>query len=518
VGSVTHDVFGDYNTRIMEINSKTGLYPLYCAYSVFRMIKEKAYIGTGLTTERKGIAVTREQYDRYANDDKAIWEDVLQDNIFVVCRTPMAASITRRTLGGFMKDIHMNVVCYRKALPVDDLAKAGIIKDKTPYTEKGITTKECDLIDVLRLNPEIFRNEVVRGKDFWHVYSAISLAPNEDINNMKFKAIVGNPPYQLETEGAGRQAIPLYNLFTNVSRSINPHYISLIMPSRWFAGGMGLDDFRDSMRNDKHLSFIHDYTNAKDCFPQISISGGISYFLWDSFHKGCCTFTNTKNGIDSTSTRNLDEFPVIIRYNEAISILRKVLNGSKKSIDTIISPLMPFGLSTNVRGRSTKSDTDNIALLASDSITYISSSEVNKGKELIPKWKVFMSKMSAEHAGEPDKKGMFSVFTKTMQIAPPNEVCTHSYFVIGSYDTECEASNTLKYLKTNFVRFIVMTTLSAVNLSKLVFFNVPLQDFTPASDIDWTQSVADIDRQLYRKYGLSGEEVAFIEKMIKPME
>lgn len=517
-GSVTHDVFGDYNTRIMEINSKTGLYPLYCAYSVFKMIKEKAYISTGLTTERKGIAITQEQYDRYANDDKAIWEDVLQDNIFVVCRTPMAASITRRTLAGFMKDIHMNVVCYRKPLSVDALAKAGIIKDKKPYIEKGITTKECDLIDVLRLNPDLFRNEVVRGKDFWHVYDAITLAPNEDINNMKFKAIVGNPPYQLETEGAGRQAIPLYNLFTNVARNIHPHYISMIMPSRWFAGGMGLDEFRDSMRKDRCLSYIHDYTNAKDCFPQISISGGICFFLWDSEHNGMCTFTNTKNGIDSTSARNLDEFPIIVRYNEAISILRKVHQNMNKSIDTIISPLMPFGLSTNVRGRSEKSDVDCISLLASDSLTYITPNQITKGKDLIPKWKVFMSKMSAEHAGEPDKNGMFSVFTKTMKIAPPYEVCTHSYFVIGSYDTELEASNTLKYLKTLFVRFIVMTTLSAVNLSKLVFFNVPLQDFTSSSDIDWSQTVAAIDQQLYRKYGLTDEEVAFIEKMIKPME
>lgn len=517
-GHITQEVFGDYNTRILEINSKTGLYPLYCAYSVFKMIKEKAYIGTGLTTERKGVAVTQEQYDRYANDDKAIWEDVLQDNIFVICKTPMAVSITKRTLAGFMKDIHMNVKCYMKKLSVDALAKANIIKDKTQYQKEGITTKECDLIDVLRLNPDIFKNEVIKGRDFWHVYNAITLAPNEDINNMKFKAIVGNPPYQLETEGAGRQAIPLYNLFTNVSRTLKPHYISMIMPSRWFAGGMGLDEFRDSMRKDKHLAYIHDYTNAKDCFPQISISGGISYFLWNSEHNGSCTFTNTKNGIDSTSERYLDEFPIIVRYNEAISILRKVHQKLNKSIDTIISPLMPFGLSTNVRGRAVKSDVDYISLLASDSITYITPHEITKGKDLIPKWKVFMSKMSAEHAGEPDKNGMFSVFTKTTQVAPPYEVCTHSYFVIGSYDTQEEANNTLSYLKTRFVRFIVMTTLSAVNLSKLVFFNVPLQDFSPSSDIEWNRSIDDIDKQLYRKYEINNEEIQFIENMIKPME
>ena len=129
-----------------------------------------------------------------------------------------------------------------------------------------------------------------------------------------------------------------------------------------------------------------------------------------------------------------------------------------------------------------------------------------------------MSKMSAEHAGEPDKNGMFSVFTKTMKVGLPNDICTHSYFVIGSYEHEIESLNTLRYLQTKFVRCIVSITLSAVNLSKLVFFNVPLQDFTSTSDIDWSQSISDIDRQLYAKYGLSDEEIAFIEKMIKPME
>jgi hypothetical protein len=192
--NITKDIFGDYYARILEINSKTGLYPLYMAYSLFRMSKQQAFQNLNLTGER-GKSTDAESYNRQADDDTEIWKDVLEDNIFVICRTKMAASITRRTLAGFRKDVRMNVKCYRKNLPVDDLAHAGIIKDKTPYVEKGITTKECDLIDVLRVDPEIFRKEVVRGKDFWKVYSAIPTAPDEDINNMKFKAIVGNPPY-----------------------------------------------------------------------------------------------------------------------------------------------------------------------------------------------------------------------------------------------------------------------------------------------------------------------------------
>ena len=524
-GDVTKDVFGDYNARILEINSKTGLYPLYMAYSIFKGVKEPEWRKIHLTGER-GQSKDAEQYYRQAGDDLEIWKDVLQDNIFVVCRTRMAVSITKRTLAGFRKDVRLNVRCYECDVTVNDLISAGVIKktdngvtciDKT-YFFNGCTALSCDMIDVLRAKPEYFQNDVVQGIDFWHVYNSIPKKENEDINSMKFNAIVGNPPYQMETEGAGRQAIPLYNLFVDASRMLSPNYISMIMPARWYAGGMGLDKFRDSMKVDKHIAKIVDFINAKDCFPTISISGGICYFLWNGNYNGSCDFTNIKNGEVNTFNRSLNEFDVIVRYNEAISIIRKVVSKNNKSIDTIISPLMPFGLSTNVRGREVQTENDCLRLLASDGYTYISEQDIKKGKDLMPKYKIFMSKMSAEHAGEPDKNGMFSVFTKTMKVAYPNDVCTHSYFVIGSFDTLIESENTLKYLQTKFVRSLVSVTLSAVNLSKLVFFNVPLQDFTSASDIDWSQSISDIDRQLYSKYGLSDDEIAFIEKMIKPME
>ena len=169
---------------------------------------------------------------------------------------------------------------------------------------------------------------------------------------------------------------------------------------------------------------------------------------------------------------------------------------------------MPYGLSTNYRGRKNKSEKNSLALYSSKDVTYIAPSEITKGQETIYKYKVLMSKMSAEHAGEPDKDGKFNVFTKSMRVLGPGDVCTHSYFVIGCFDTKNEAENVLSYLKTRFVRFIVMTTLSAVNLSKLVFFNVPMQDFSKP----WT------DEELYMKYSLNAKEIGFIESMIKPMK
>ena len=326
---------------------------------------------------------------------------------------------------------------------------------------------------------------------------------------MKFDAVVGNPPYQLETGGAGRQAKPIYNLFVEQGKELKPNYLSMITPSRWFAGGMGLDEFRNSMINDGKVLKLVDYTNAKDCFPQISISGGVCYFLWNNKYDGECEVTNIKSGETNILVRPLNEFHVFVRYNNAVSILHKVLESDDfASIDSIISPLMPYGLSTNYRGISKKTKQNSIKLYASDGITYIKPTEITKGFDTVDKYKVMISKMSAEHAGEPNKEGKFNVITKSMQVIGPKEVCTHSYFLIGNYDSYEEANNTYLFLKTQFARFLILMSLSAVNLSKLVFSFVPLLDFSKK----WT------DEDLYKKYGLSDSEIGFINSIVKPLE
>lgn len=170
-------------------------------------------------------------------------------------------------------------------------------------------------------------------------------------SNMKFDYIVGNPPYQVDTNGAGRQAKPVYNLLFDEAESMNPKYISFITPSRWFAGGMGLNKFRDKMMNCHHLVKIIDFTNSKDCFPSTSISGGVSYFGWKKDYVGNCEFTNITNGNVTTLKRPLDEFPIIVRFNEAVEIIRKLDLKDNEGLGSITSGLMPFGLSTNYRGR-----------------------------------------------------------------------------------------------------------------------------------------------------------------------
>lgn len=329
----------------------------------------------------------------------------------------------------------------------------------------------------------------------------------KELGNMEFTVVCGNPPYQLDTAGAGRQAKPIYNLFVEQAKRLNPKYLTMIMPSRWFSGGMGLDNFRKTMMSDKHIVKIVDYTNSKDCFPGISVSGGVCYFLRDRDKETDCEFVNITNGVESSAVRPLDEFPTLVRYNQAVSIIRKVQDHNEDGLSDIISGLMPYGLSTSYRGHESKHDGD-LALHASNGVTYIKPDEITQGSDTVNKYKILMSKCSAEHAGEPDNEGKFGVIPKSMKVLEPGEVCTHSYFILGAYDSQEPADNLQTYLRTKFVRFLMLMCISGFGLSKLVFQFVPMQDFSKP----WT------DAELYAKYGLTQEEIDFIESMIKPME
>lgn len=506
---VTQDIFGDYNARILEINSKTGLYPLYMAYSLFKGAKEPNYRRVQLTGER-GKSLNAEQYYHQAGDDLEIWKDVLQDNIFVVCRTKMAVSITKRTLAGFRKDIRMNIRCYEHDVPVTDLVSTGVLKAGDEHVTKedkiyfynGHESLECDMINVLRAKPELFQNDIVRGNDFWHVYKSIPKSENEDINNMKFKAIVGNPPYQVMDGGSKASASPIYQLFVESAKKISPAAISLIMPSKWFAGGKGLDDFRENTRIDKRMEYIYDYVNAKDLFPTASIGGGICYFLWRKNYNGKCTFTNIMAGHSSTKKRNLDQYDVIVRYNEAVNIIDTAVTDGTKTVADIMLSRNPFGPSSNVRGELLPSE-GLIRLMTSQGIYYVNPDIVKDNKEYVDAWKVTISKVTCEHAGEPDKNGQLKVLSSLKTLEPGT-----IYLIIGKFETEKEADNLRSYLATKFARFMLLTAVSSINLSKDKFRFVPLQDFSRP----WT------DADLYAKYNLTEDEIAYIEQLIKPMD
>ena len=335
-----------------------------------------------------------------------------------------------------------------------------------------------------------------------HAYEWIHHRNPEEIFNMKFDVIISNPPYQLSDGGNGASAKPIYQLFVDKAKKLNPRFLSMIIPSRWFAGGKGLDDFRKEMLEDKRVVRIVDYVNAKDCFNGISLGGGVCYFLWDRDNPKPCEFTNIHDGVSSTQIRDLSEFSVFVRYNEALSIIHKVTAYKENTVSEVVGSRNPFGLSSSARGTSNKKE---IKLFSSGGTGYISKYEITQGLNIVNKYKVMISKVTSEHAGEPDKSGMFTVVSTTRVLAP-NEVCTDSYLIAYETDSQVEADNFARYICTKFFRFLLLQAVSSINLSKDKFQFIPMQDFSKT----WT------DEELYAKYKLSQEEIDFIESMIKP--
>lgn len=529
-GDVTQNVFGDYNARILEINSKTGLYPLYMAYSIFKTSKEKAFRESELTGER-GKSTDSEGYYRQAGNDLEIWKDVLQDNIFVICRTPMAVSITKRTLAGFRKDIRMNVKCYTKVIDVNELINSGVLKNSNEHiTKVGTTyyfdnkrTKACELIDVLRTKPELFIKEVVKGKDFWKVYNSIPTKKNEDINNMKFKAIVGNPPYQTTDTDGGTRTNALYHLFIDAAIKLQPENISMISPSRWMTRGAQSipNDWIDKMLSCNHFVYVHDFLNATECFSNVEIKGGVNYFLYKPDYVGQCEYVLSQANDTHRIVKYLDELGVgiVMRDPMAAGILHKIkikeVDLETKNFSTLVSSKAFFGqdetLSSNWDGFSDFRDEENNIKcyvnkrLTSNGYGWMKRSEVFRNQQSIDLNKVFIP----EAGGSGDDP---YVLGKPFY-GEPGSVCSLTYLCIG-YDPEkhCfskeECFNIISYIRTRFFRYVVSIKKKNQHAPKDVYQFVPLQDFSKS----WT------DAELYKKYELSETEISYIESIISSLD
>ena len=338
-----------------------------------------------------------------------------------------------------------------------------------------------------------------------HAYELIHTKNPEEIFNMKFDVIIGNPPYQLNTGGGQMQARPIYQEFVLKSIMLNPNYIVMITPSRWFAGGMGLDEFREKMLKDSHLKEIVDYSLSTLCFPGVDIAGGVNYFLWDKKYNGLCKYTYIDKERITTTSRDLSKYEVFVRNNNAIGIVEKVLSFGERSLTNIMSALSPFGIASSERGLNENS-ADCYALMSSGGRSFISKSKVKTGMEYIDKWKVIIGKATSAGAATAGSDGLRKVIA-TLEVLEPNAVCTFSYFIAGAFNSRAEALNCKRYLSTRFSRFLLLQSLSSINISKDKFRFVPVQDFSKM----WT------DEDLYKKYNLAQEEIDFIESMIKPM-
>lgn len=471
-GQVTKDTFANTNAQILEINSKTGLYPLYVAYSIFRE-KCKEHKDSELSLELQ----------------RDVWNDTIQNNVFVICKTPMAKQITQRTLAGY-SDIKINAHYFD------------------------------DLINQLKNKPQQFIDRVLKPS-YWK---------KGDVGQMKFDAIVGNPPYQENISGNNENSSlskQLFPFFIMAAISLNSKYVSLITPSRYFTGDAQDKSFlklREYMKVHNHFSKMFHYNDEKDVFKDVSISGGISYFLYDSDYNGNVSFTERNNNRDNSIERPLFEkgLDVIISMNAMITILNKVrLANDFSSMTQKTFGRNAFGIvgKKSIIESITKEKSFEGAVkvfCAYEEIRYIDKTKIIKNAYMINKYKVFTSKGNGG-AGIINMEKPVAILGKAY-IGEPNTICTDSLIPIGPFDTETEVINLKKYMTGKFFRFMVGILKTSQNITQTVYEFVPMQDFTSNSDIDWNKTIPEIDKQLYAKYNLSEDEIVFIEEKIKPME
>lgn len=467
---ITKKTLMNNNVKILEINSKSGLYPLLSAYNIYRK-----KVSDFRSKELSEVLSRKKHFE--------LWEQTLKENVFVIAKTPMAKAITERTLRGY-NNYNTNVVYYEN------------IMDEVKVERDNILKKISNMF-----HPE--------GGE-----------------KMKFDVVIGNPPYQEMDGGAQASAGPIYHNFVRAAKSLNPKYISLIMPSRWYVGGKGLDAFREEMLNDIHLRELHDWLTPEDIFPNTNIRGGVCYFLWDAEYDNSenltrvITHENNKIISDIMRPLKIKDLDILVRDSKAIPILEKIslVEKDRESFMKYVSPSKPFGL----RGFFTKSEKfyatekglkQPIKCYGRATVGYVEYEDIPNRHEWINKWKVLSPK--SNNIGTELNDDNFNTI-----IGKPNTICTETYLVFGAeLDlNEISSENLSKYLKTKFTRYLHSLAKGSQDAASKTYRFIPLQDFTEKSDIDWTLSSDKIDEQLYEKYGFDKDEINHISNKIKSMK
>ena len=338
-----------------------------------------------------------------------------------------------------------------------------------------------------------------------HAYQFIHTnTPEEIIKDMKFDVIIGNPPYQLTDGGFGTSATPIYHNFVQQAIKLNPKFLCMIIPARWYSGGKGMDEFRDAMLSDNRIRQIVDFPEAIDCFPGVQIKGGVCYFLWDRDNPGLCKVsTSSKGQIISEMTRPLLEegCETFIRYNEAISIMKKVQAFNEPSLKDKISARKPFGLETTFKGKPNKFP-NAITLYQNGGVGYVKASQIKSNQSILKYFKVLIPPLGSGSDAFPHQ-----ILGKAFVVGP-NTACTETYLVAGVFSTKKEAQNLAAYLTTKFLRFLVLLNKPTQHATSKVYTFVPLQSFKESWD----------DKRLYKKYGITIKEQQFIDTLVRPMD
>ncbi len=418
-------------------------------------------------------------------------EHVFKNQVFGIAITELTSLLSRRS-----------VYCSKYPQSEYSVVRFDNPEGRIDYKQMQHTWKNGKCAYCGASEGEYDREE---GKE-QYAYEFIHLDNPEEVIDMKFDVIIGNPPYQLSDGGAQQSASPVYHKFIEQAMKLNPRYITMIVPARWYSGGKGLDEFRDHMLSNNRISVIHDFPETSDCFPGVNIRGGICYFLWERDYMGDCHVINHKDGsILDESIRPLKEkgATTFIRYNKAIEILKKVTRQSEPTMDKLVSSRKPFGLATNFSNYAeTPSNKNNVELYKFRKNGWIQKADVEKNDEWIDRWKIF------EPYASPGQDDYPHLILSKPIVAGPGTACTETYLVVGPFSNEKETRNAATYMTTKFFRFMLLLLKSAQHITQKVYAFTPQQDFSKS----WT------DSELYDKYGITEDEQAFIDMLIKPLE
>lgn len=438
-------------------------------------------------------------------DTQARVDHILTKQVFGLAITDLTAILARRS-----------VYCSKKAdgkfsiATKFDSPDGNLRLPRTRHRWNG--NKRCEYCSASQ--GEYDRGEARES----YAYPFVHGIDPRELFNVKFDVIVGNPPYQLsDGGGSGTSAMPIYDQFVDQARKLEPRYLVMVIPSRWFTGGKGLDEFRASMLGDNRIRSIDDYLLASDVFPGVALKGGACYFLWDRDNPGLCLTTTHFKGESSQIARKLleDGSDVFIRYNEGLSILRKVVaveTGApnqlsfpeNKRFDQLVSARRPFGLNSTFKGKVAQ-DAGDILVYRKGGISYAPLSAITKGSALIDKWKVFVG-FAAPGTGNKDTYP--NKIISTPFIGEPGSTSSETYLCIGPFESKGQAQSVLSYLSCRLTRLLILLHKPSQNTTRRVYTFVPTQTW----DRIWT------DEELYAKYGITDNDIAFIESMVRPMD
>lgn len=428
-------------------------------------------------------------------DEQARVDHILTKQVFGLATSELTAAISRRS-----------VYCSKKADGKYSIAtKFGTFEGniRLPRTNhRWSDNGKC--ADCGANQSDYDRGENREGYAFPFIHG---IDPR-DLFNMRFDVIIGNPPYQLGSSGGdavGGFAMPIYQKFVEAAKHLEPRFVVMITPSRWFAGGRGLDEYRREMLSSRQLRALVDFPYSNDVFPGTDIAGGVSYFLWEGAYRGPCEVRTIAPGVPGEpATRQLDAYDIFVRYNTGVSILEKVWpNGTKQNnLAARVSPIQPFSLRTAFRGRETAEGLkDPVRLRTNEGDSFIERTEIPRNEAWIDQWKVILGRAYGERGAFPYK------ITNEPIILGPGTACTETYLVINRFTSQQEAKRFAAYLRTRFVRFLISLRKNTQDLFSERFAFVP----DLPMDRNWT------DEMLYEKYGISKSEVTFIESMVRPM-